>query len=111
MEALIKKDISKLTIDNIENVKEVYELIKDDLKVGYCIINKDPKDQIKLFIDEDYRSNGYGKLFFKKVLDMFNEDVFVKTNNRRMINIIIYNNGKELYRENGINYYVIPKGN
>ena len=109
MEALIKKDISKLTIDNIENVKEVYELIKDDLKVGYCIINKDPKDQIKLFIDENYRSNGYGKLFFKKVLDMFNEDVFVKTDNRHMMNIIEKYNGIELSRKKGINYYVIPK--
>ena len=39
MEALIKKDISKLTIDNIENVKEVYELIKDDLKVLLSNIN------------------------------------------------------------------------
>jgi GNAT superfamily N-acetyltransferase len=111
MEALIKKDISKLTIDNIENINEVYELNVDDLKVGYCIINKNPEDQIKLFIDEDYRSNGYGKLFFKKVLDTFNTDVFVATNNRHMINIIESNNGKELYRKDGMNYYVIPKGN
>ena len=50
-------------------------------------------------------------LFFKKVLDTFNTDVFVATNNRHMMNIIESNNGKELYRKDGMNYYVIPKGN
>ena len=105
MEVLVKKD--KLDID--DNIEEIYELLKDDIKVGYCIINKDPKDKIKLYIDDDYRSNGYGKLFFGKVLDMFNEDVFVKTDNRHMMNIIEKYNGIELNRKNGINYYVIPK--
>ena len=64
----LHQQIKKLesNIENLNDVKEnpnytfvkgnicdrnlVYELIKDDLKVGYCIINKNPEDQIKLFI-------------------------------------------------------------
>lgn len=109
MEALVKKDISKIKIDDIETIKEIYELIKNDNKVGYIIIKKDPKDQIKLFIEENQRSNGYGKLFFDKILNMLDNDIYLKTDNSHMINIIEYYGGKELSRENGIRLYVIPK--
>lgn len=109
MEALIKKDISKIKIDDIENIEEIYKLLKDDNKVGYIIIKKDPKDQIKLFIEENQRSNGYGKLFFKKILDMIDNDIYLKTDNNHMINIIEYYGGKELSRNDGIRSYVIPK--
>ena len=109
MEALVKKDISKINIDNKDDIKEVYELIKDDIKVGYCLLKNNTKEEVQIFINEEYRSNGYGKLFFGKILDMLNKDVYLKTNNENMICIIKYYNGKELSRNKGIISFVIPK--
>lgn len=107
MEALVKKDISKL--DDIKDLKELYELLIDNTKVGYCLLKDNKDDQVLLFIEEKYRSNGYGRLFFKKILDIINDDLYLKTNNSYMINIIESYNGKELSRNNGFRFYIIPK--
>lgn len=109
MEALVKKDISKIIIENKEDIKEVYEFIKNDNKIGYGIIKNNNEDQLQIFIYEDYRSNGYGKLFFGKMLETIKQDIRVKTNDNHMINIIDFYNGKELSRNKGMRVFLIPK--
>ena len=111
MEALVKVNINDINIENKDHIKDIYIFKLDDKKIGYGIITDNKDDLIKIYIDEEYRSNGYGKKFFGKMLGLINSNVKVKTDNEHMICIIKYYKGVELTRLNGIVSFGIPSIN
>ena len=48
----------------IENINDCINLVKDEITIGYAKINP-----IEVFVDENYRGNGYGKMLFKALLE------------------------------------------
>lgn len=46
-----------------------FKLIKDNKEIGYGTINKDKEDAFYIFINEEHRGNGYGKILFSKILE------------------------------------------
>ncbi len=93
---------------------EIYELVKDDFVIGYGVINKDVKNMITVYILEEYRGNGYGKILFEmlleKIKEMGHKEIYLTfdKNNIMMKKIVIAKNGLEISNDNDKVTYVIP---
>lgn len=109
MKSVNKIDITNINIENKEHITDFYVFKNDENKVGYGFITNQEKDKVKIYIDEKYRSNGYGRIFFGNILSILNDKVIVKTDNPHMINIIKYYSGEELSNDNGTITFIIPK--
>ena len=93
---------------------EVYELVKDEIVIGYGIINKDVNNMATIYILEKYRGNGYGKILFELILEKIKElgdkEIYLTfdKNNIRMKRIIIGKQGLEISIDDDKITYVIP---
>ena len=61
-------DYIKKNVNQNNDIIEMYDLLLDDKVIGYSTINNDINNVLSLYINEDYRGNGYGKAFFEKML-------------------------------------------
>lgn len=102
-------NIDNLNIEGKENILSLYKYFKDNIKIGYAIITKDEEDKIKIYIDEPYQGNGYGKKLFKDILDIVNNEVVVKTDNPIMKIIINFYGGIEISNKEGNITYKVPR--
>lgn len=57
----------KVKLDN--ECEQYYKLIKDNQEIGYGTINKDKENAFYIFINEEQRGKGYGKLLFSKIIE------------------------------------------
>ena len=111
---LIKVDKQIGAILKIVDYKSLFKLTKDNKTIGYGTINKDEKNLIYIFIEENLRGNGYGKILFSKMLEEIkkegHKDIIVqfKINNIPMLKIVENNGGLNLSTEEGIFKYLIP---
>lgn len=53
----------------VENYERGYKLVKDEQTIGFGTINKDRENAFYIFINEEERGKGYGKILFSKILD------------------------------------------
>lgn len=109
MEELVKVNKDEINIDNKESINDFYLFKVDGKKVGYGFTTNISDDMIKIYIDEEYRSNGYGKILFGKMLELFDCDVKLKTSNKHMYNIICSYGGKLAYNAGDLSMFIILK--
>ena len=71
-----------------------YDILLDNKKVGYINLISNPFNMIELFIEENYRSNGYGSNSFKLLLEDLKKDninnliITIQVDNIPMMRII-----------------------
>lgn len=70
---LVNIDNSNLKELALADTDEVYALKKDSKILGYGIINETKPNKIELSILEEYRSNGYGEILFKLLIEKLKE--------------------------------------
>ena len=96
---LVKIDNSNLKELALADTDKVYALKNDSKILGYGIINESKPNKIELSILEKYRSNGYGKILFKLLIEKLKErnykDIMltISKENIPMKNIIEAQNG------------------
>lgn len=91
-----------------------YLLLIDNKEIGKCVFFNNDDDNLYLEVYKEFQGLGYGNLFFKEIVNLYkneNKNMYLKCdkNNYKMIKIIGNNNGIEIYRNNGIVFYVIEK--
>lgn len=107
---LLKNQIED--IDLPENVNEVYYLKNKLEMIGYGFINYNSLNEIEIFIKEDYREEGNGKILFDAIYKDFNKkDIHLRIdlNNYPMLKIVEEYNGLDLGTNDGFVSYVIKK--
>lgn len=57
----------KINLDR--EYEQYYKLIKDNQEIGYGTINKDKENAFYIYINEEQRGKGYGKILFSKILE------------------------------------------
>lgn len=91
---LVEVDKRIESILEIVDYKKIYKLVKDDKIIGYGTINKDIENLVYIFIEENSRGEGYGKLLFSKMLEKVRIEGFkeirlvFRRNNIQMLKII-----------------------
>lgn len=95
MLTLKKIEESLMQTLNIDKSSEAFALYKEDVIIGYGLIYGKSIKQIEIFIKEEYRSNGYGKILFGRMLgelkkkNIKNIKIIFPRENYRIKNIII----------------------
>ena len=93
---------------------EIYELLKDDSVIGYGVINQDIRNMITIYILEEYRGNGYGKILFELILEKIKElghkEIYLTfdKNNIMMKKIVVSKSGLEISLDGDKVTFVIP---
>ena len=93
---------------------EIYEMVKDDSVIGYGVINQDIRNMITIYILEEYRGNGYGKILFELIIEKIKElgykEIFLTfdKNNIMMKKIVVAKSGLEISIDNDKVTFVIP---
>ena len=113
---MIFYEVKKETLNDINNEKiiKAYVLEKDKDILGYGIITNTDINKIQVFIKEEYRSNGYGKYLFGKMVEEIKKENYkdvnfvIKKENYRIKNIIVYFGALHLYTDKEEECYVLP---
>ena len=106
-------ELLKCETSDIENT-EKYILKDGEKEIGYGYIKGVEINPIEIFIYENERSNGYGKLLFSKLLEIIKEKEAklltfdLPEEQYRMIKIIAYSGGRYIYIKNGVRRYILP---
>lgn len=104
--------INEFDIDIPDNIKEIYEVVNDNIKIGYVFILDDNINEIYIYIKEEYRSNGYGTEVFKNILKKFNDrkELFFNIDLKNIIAIcmIVNQGGINLGNSRGYTKLVLP---
>lgn len=93
---------------------EKYILKDGDTQLGYAYFKQEKINPIEIFIDEDKRSQGFGKELFVQMVKIAKEKGLnslmfeIKNENYRMINIIASFGGVPLGTFNGIQKWMLP---
>ena len=92
----------------------LYRLVKDNTTIGFGTINKDKENAIYIYVEEDSRGNGYGKLLFSKILEEIKKkeikEIKVKfyKKNIQMLKIVKGVNGLHISTNEDEVEYLIP---
>lgn len=111
---LYKIDKKILNNPNLKETDNTYALEKDKKVLGYGIISQNRNNIIEIFIKEEERGNGYGKLLFGKMLEQLKRENYkdikltIKKENYRMKNIIIFYGGQQLHATPLEESYILP---
>ena len=110
---LIKTENKIDLISQIVEYKFLYKLVKDDKVIGYGTINNDKENIIYIYIEEQLRGNGYGKILFSKMIEEIKKigykEVKIKfaKENIQMLKIVKNNEGLHLSsNEDGVTYLI-----
>ena len=75
-------------------VNNNYDILLDNKKIGYTNLLSNPFNMIEIFIDKEYRGNGYGSNSFKLLLEDLKKDninnliITIQVDNIPMMRII-----------------------
>ena len=111
---LIKTDKRVDAILEIVDYETLYRLVKDEKTIGFGTINKDKENGIYIYIEENLRGNGYGKLLFSKVIEEVKKNglkeikVTFNKENIQVLKIVKANNGLHVSTNNEKVKYLIP---
>ncbi|MCI9110412.1 MAG: GNAT family N-acetyltransferase [Bacilli bacterium] len=92
----------------------IYVLKLDSKIIGYGKIIDDYNNRIEIYIEKNYRGNGYGKLLFGKMLEKVKtlniRHIYVTLDkkNVQMIKILSYFNGKHVSTDDDTLKYIVP---
>ena len=107
-----KKKCVKIDKENSEK----YLLLNDDKEIGYGYILEQEVNPIEIYINENERSNGYGKFLFEKLLEIVKESdkkalIFDLTRAQyRVANIIAFFGARQIETlENSIKWALVLK--
>ena len=96
------------------NFDKCFQFIKDDRPLGVGTINKDKENLIYIYIKQELRGNGYGKVLFSKMMEEAKKEGYQEVkvtfpkDNIQMVKIVDDNGGVEQsVNENEVKY-VIP---
>ena len=93
---------------------EKYIMKINNQEIGFGYLIETEINPIEIFINEDQRSNGYGKLLFAKLLQICKEKGLkvlffeLKNEDYRMIIIITSLGARHIGTNYGINKFVLP---
>lgn len=96
-------ELVELKVSDKENSVK-YKLVSEDKELGYGYIFDRETNPIEVFVEKEYRSNGYGKLLFNSLLKILKSKglkgtIFViDVENFSMLNIIKQAGAVELSR-------------
>jgi len=108
----VDKKIDKIL--EIVDYEHIYKLVKDDKTIGYGTINKDKENMVFIFIEENSRGYGYGKMLFMKILEELKNKGFkeikvvFKKENMQMLKIVTGVGGLHLSSLGENVKYVVP---
>ena len=91
-----------------------YKFFKDERFIGIAAINRDEEDKIYIYIKQELRGNGFGKLLFKELLkELKNKGiksvkVKIDRKNIQIFKIIVDCGGINLSNDGEISSYIIP---
>ena len=98
----------------IEEYDSCYKLVKDNETIGFGTINKNKENALFIFIQEEQRGNGYGKLLFSKMLEETKNigydqaKISFNRGNMPMLKIATDNGGLHISSDGDTVKYVIP---
>ena len=111
---LIKVDKNIDLISEVIDYKYIFKFVKDDKIIGCGTINNDTESNIFIYIEEELRGNGYGKLLFSKMLletqKLGYKEVKLKftKENIQMLKIVKHHGGLHLSTNADAEKYLIP---
>ena len=95
------------------NFDKCFKLVKDDKPLGVGTINKDKENLIYIYIKQELRGNGYGKILFSKMMEEAKKEGYQEVkvtfpkDNVRMVKIVDDNGGVQQSTDNNQVKYVI----
>lgn len=111
---LIKIDKKVDAILEIVDYETLYRLVKDNKTIGLGTINKDKENGIYIYIEENLRGNGYGKILFSKIIEEVKKKglkeirVTFNKENIQILKIVHGNRGVHLSTNKEKVKYLIP---
>jgi len=105
---LIKRKDFDLDIN--EDIEEIYLCSNNNENIGYGYFLN---NSIYIYINPEYRGNGYGKELFNNLLSKTNQELNfkVETTNIPMIKILVDNNAILVSTRDGIENYILKNSN
>ena len=98
----------------IEEYDSCYKLVKGDQTIGFGTINKNKENALFIFIREQERGNGYGKILFSKMLEETKNQGYkeakieFRKQNTPMLKIATENGGLHISTDGDTVKYLIP---
>jgi len=92
----------------------LFSLKLDSKIIGYGKVTDNYNNRIEIYIEQDYRGNGYGKILFEKMIDVIKNlnlnDVHITSpkQNIQMKKIITDFGGKQVSIDDEIVQYILP---
>lgn len=108
----IEKNLIKTL--SLEDINMAYALEHNNNIIGYGLLTTNSNNIVEIIIKEEYRSNGYGKYLFGKMLEELKKQNYkdikltINKENYRMKNIIIYYGGQQLCTLSTEEMYILP---
>lgn len=97
-----------------KDYEQCYKLVEDDKTIGAGTINKDKENLMYIFVKQELRGNGYGKILFSKMLDEAKKIGYKEIpltfpkENIQMVKIVNDNGGLHISTDEDEVKYVIP---
>ena len=95
------------------NFDKCFKLLKDDRPLGVGTINKDDENLIYIYIKQELRGNGYGKILFSKMMEEAKKEGYQEVkvtfpkDNVPMVKIIDDNGGvQQTINQNEVKYMI-----
>lgn len=105
-------EILELKNSRVPNATE-YALVNKGVQIGYGFIKNTEINPIEVYIDENQRSNGYGKYLFAKLVKIVEQKGInvlrfeIDISNYRIKNIIGNLGGQHIMTSNGKQLYIL----
>ena len=113
IELINGEDTFEKALPNV-NYDKCFKLVKDGRPLGVGTINNDKENQIYIYIKQELRGNGYGKVLFSKMMEQAKKEGYQEVkvtfpkNNIQMIKIVNDNGALHLSTNKNKVKYVIP---
>jgi len=109
------EDIFEKALPNV-NYDKCFKLVKDGKPLGVGTINNDKENQIYIYIKQELRGNGYGKILFSKMIDEAKKEGYQEVkvtfpkDNIQMVKIVDDNGGvQQSSNQNEVKYVISLK--
>lgn len=106
------EDVFEKALPNV-NYDKCFKLVENDRPLGVGTINKDKENLIYIYIKQELRGKGYGKILFSKMMDEVKKEGYKEVklkfskDNIRMEKIVNDNGGVQLNNNEDDVHYLI----